>query len=103
MTAKKALKSTLENCAQMARHGAPPETGYLTPLENDLKGSRACCFLKNSPGQSIIGHFRGFPQKISKMWIKPVLRGLKVVFKANFQKQKKSVTFHPAFSEKGGF
>ncbi len=72
MTAKKALKSTPENRAQMARHGALPKTGYLTTLENDLKGPGARCFLKNSPRQSIIGHFRGFPQKISKMCIKRV-------------------------------
>jgi hypothetical protein len=72
MKAKKALKSTPGNRAQMARHGALPKNGYLTTPEIDLKGPGARCFLKNSPGQSIIGHFQGFPHENPKMCIKQV-------------------------------
>ncbi len=103
MTLKKSQNPTPENSEEMARQGAKSFFGYLTPTAKDLNGPRGCIFGKIARNDLLSGIFEVFHKislKCAKMGFKvPLEHGLKV----NPDFGKKSVTFHPDFSENGGF
>jgi len=78
MTMKKAQKSTSQNRAEMARHGARSNFACLGAFKKFLKAPRGCCFEKMS-GNSFIERISGekprFPQKCAKRWFKGLLMG----------------------------